>query len=74
MATLTNAEHDVEQFAAAVLAWFESEERSFAWGSRQTGIAESTLAYQLKNPKALSLRVAKALSALTGIPTDRAVA
>lgn len=63
--------NDVEAFAQAALDKLASDERSVAWLARQTGIAESTLAYQLKNPRAVSLRVALAIAPILGLSIDR---
>lgn len=44
------------EFAARVGAALREEQRSVAWLARKTGIAASTLRYQLERPATLSLR------------------
>lgn len=67
-------EEEVERFAGAALDKIADDERSLAWLSRQTGIAESTLAYQLKKPSAMSLRTALGIARALGIQVERVAA
>lgn len=70
---VTSPEH-VEVFAQTVLDYLVANERSFAWLARQTDRAANTLAYQLRNPSALSLETSLRIEAATGIKIDRVAA
>lgn len=64
---MTKVQPPEERFAATVGAKLEAEDRTVAWLSRQTGIAASTLGYQLKRPASISLRTACAVRDVLGV-------
>lgn len=64
---MTKIQTPEEAFAARVGEALRAEQRSVAWLARQTGIAASTLRYQLDRPATISLRHACAVRDALGV-------
>lgn len=67
MGVMTKTQTPEARFAARVGDALRDEQRSVAWLARQTGIAASTLRYQLDRPATLSLRHACAVRDALGV-------